>query len=60
MSRIQRDHQFLKALVAEVIHSGLADPLRANAVLGDVLPQLKVDSGLTLGTMVAWSGTSAT
>lgn len=52
LSRIQRDHEFLKALAGDVIHSGLANPIRANSLLGDVLPHLKVDSALTLGTMV--------
>ncbi len=52
LSRIQRDHQFLKALASQVIHEGLANPIRANNVVGDIAPQLKVDSGFTLGTMV--------
>jgi LCP family protein required for cell wall assembly len=52
LSRIQRDHQFLKALASQVLHEGLANPIRANNVLGDIAPQLKVDSGFTLGTML--------
>jgi LCP family protein required for cell wall assembly len=50
LSRIKRDHEFLRVLAASVLHR--TNPLTLNAVIGAVAPQLKVDSGFTLSTMI--------
>jgi LCP family protein required for cell wall assembly len=53
LSRIQRDHEFLRVLAAQVAHKGLSNPLTANAVIGSIAPHLQVDSGFSLSDMVS-------
>ena len=53
LSRIRRDHEFMRVLFASVKHKGISNPLTLNAILSSVAPQLKVDSGFTLGDMVS-------
>jgi LCP family protein required for cell wall assembly len=52
LSRIRRDHEFLRVLATAVSQRGLANPLTDNSLIGAVAPQLQVDSGLGLGDMV--------
>ncbi|GAC1517880.1 MAG: hypothetical protein NVS1B12_06940 [Acidimicrobiales bacterium] len=52
LSRIRRNHEFLRVLARAVQGKGLNNPLTVNAIVGSVAPKLKVDSGLSLGTMV--------
>lgn len=51
LSRIRRDHEFLTVLAQTVRDRGLTDPLRANAVLGNLVHQVTIDNGLSVGTM---------
>ena len=53
LGRIKRTHIFLRVLASEVKRSALSNPLNANALLGSVLPSLKVDQGFTLSEMVS-------
>ncbi len=52
LSRIKRDHEFLRVLAAQVAQRGLSNPLTANAILGSVAPDLQVDSGFSLSKML--------
>lgn len=52
LSRIQRDHEFLKVLASAVEHRSLSNPLTANAVLESVVKYLNVDSGFSLSEML--------
>jgi len=52
LSRIKRDHVFLQVMASEVEHQ-LTNPLKLNSIVGDLAPQLEVDSGMSLGTMVS-------
>lgn len=51
LSRIRRDHEFLRVLAAAVDKKGLGNPITDNDLLGAVAPQLQVDSGLSLSAM---------
>jgi hypothetical protein len=51
LSRIRRDHEFLRVLGAAVSKRGLADPVTDNDLVGAVAPQLQVDSTFSLGDM---------
>jgi LCP family protein required for cell wall assembly len=51
-SRIRRDHQFLTVLAKTTKAKGLTNPLQANAVLGNLVHQVTVDSGMSLSTML--------
>ena len=52
LSRIRRDHEFLRVLAGAVAKRGLGNPLTDNALLGAVAPQLQVDSAYSLGSML--------
>ncbi len=52
LSRIKRDHEFLKVLASTLSKRGLGNPLTDNAILGSVTGQLTVDSHLGLGDML--------
>ena len=52
LSRIKRDHEFLRVLASEVQSRGLSNLATINSILGTVAPQLQVDSGFSLGEMV--------
>ncbi len=52
LSRIRRDHEFLKVLASQLQQRGLGNPLTVKSLLGAVVPQLTVDSGFGLSTMV--------
>jgi LCP family protein required for cell wall assembly len=51
LSRIRRDHEFLRVLASAVSRRGLGNPVTDNDLVGAVAPQLQVDSGLSLGDM---------
>ncbi|MBV9660017.1 MAG: LCP family protein, partial [Acidimicrobiales bacterium] len=46
LSRIVRDHVFLRVLATTAISQGLTDPLKLNAFLGAIINQLIMDPGL--------------
>jgi LCP family protein required for cell wall assembly len=52
LSRIRRDHEFLKVFVETMKAKGLNDPLRANAVLGNLVHQVTIDTGFSLNEML--------
>lgn len=52
LSRIHRDHEFLRVLAKAVESKGVGNPFTANAVIGAVAPQLQADSGLSLGLLI--------
>jgi LCP family protein required for cell wall assembly len=52
LSRIRRDHEFLKVFVDTMKAKGLNDPLRANAVLGNLVHQVTIDTGFSLNEML--------
>ena len=52
LSRIKRDHEFLKVLAATVRKKGLSNLATVNALVGSVLPQLQVDANFSLSDMV--------
>ena len=52
LSRIRRDHEFLRVLASAVSKRGLDNPLTDNSLLGAVAPQLQVDSSFGLGDML--------
>jgi len=51
LSRIRRDHEFLRVLSAAVAKRGLGNPVTDNDLLSAVAPQLQVDSSFSLGSM---------
>jgi len=52
LSRIRRDHEFLRVLASAVSTRGLGNPVTDNQLLGAVAPQLQVDSSFSLGDML--------
>jgi len=52
ISRIHRDHEFLKVLAAQ-IKPRLHNPLTVNSLLGSIAPDLQVDSGFGLNEMIS-------
>ena len=51
LSRIRRDHEFLRVLSSAVAARGLSNPVTDNDLLGAVAPQLQVDSSFSLSAM---------
>ena len=56
LGRIRRNHEFLTVFAKTMKARGLTNPLRANAVLGKLVRQVTIDSGLGAGTMVKLMG----
>jgi LCP family protein required for cell wall assembly len=52
LSRIRRDHEFLRVLATAVSARGLDNPVTDNDLIGAVAPQLQVDSSFSLGDML--------
>jgi len=52
LSRIRRDHEFLTVLAKTVKAKGLTNPIQANAVLGNLVQQVTIDTGFSIGTML--------
>jgi anionic cell wall polymer biosynthesis LytR-Cps2A-Psr (LCP) family protein len=53
LSRIRRDHEFIRVLASEVKQRGLGNPITDNSLLSSILPQLTVDSGMGFSTMLS-------
>ena len=53
LSRIRRDHEFMRVLFSAVKQKGISNPLTLNAILSSVAPDLQVDSGFSLGEMIS-------
>ncbi len=52
LSRIRRNHEFLKVLASQVQQQGLGNPIEDNSILRAVVPQLTVDSGMGFSTLL--------
>ncbi|HET9732235.1 MAG TPA: LCP family protein [Acidimicrobiales bacterium] len=52
LSRIKRDHVFLQVM-ATAVEGQLTNPFKINSIMGTLAPQLEVDSGLSLPTMIS-------
>jgi hypothetical protein len=52
LSRIRRDHEFLRVLATAVSARGLSNPVTDNDLLGSLAPQLQVDTSFSLGDML--------
>ena len=52
LGRIIRVHLFLRVLASALQQEGLDNPLKDNAIIGALAPQLTVDSGLSITSMV--------
>jgi hypothetical protein len=52
LSRIRRDHEFLRVLATAVSKEGLGNPIKDQELVSSVASQLTVDSGFTLSDMV--------
>jgi LCP family protein required for cell wall assembly len=52
LSRIRRDQMFLRVLVHTAKTKGLDDPIRAQALLGSLVHEVKLDSQFGLGEML--------
>jgi LCP family protein required for cell wall assembly len=55
LSRIRRTHEFLRVLAAAVSKKGLDNFFTDESLIGDVAPDLQVDSGLSLTTMANYA-----
>jgi len=53
LSRIRRDHEFLRVLATAVAAKGLGNPFTDRSVLDAVAPQLHVDSRFSIGDMLS-------
>ena len=53
LSRIRRDHEFLRVLAAQVSQRGLSNPLTDRSIASAVAPQLQVDDKLSLTDLVS-------
>lgn len=53
LSRIRRDHEFMRVLAASVKQKGISNPLTLNSILSSVAPDLQVDSGFSLSEMIS-------
>lgn len=53
LSRIRRDHEFLRVLATQVSKRGLGNPLTDNSIASAVAPQLQVDQDLGLTDLVS-------
>jgi LCP family protein required for cell wall assembly len=51
LGRIVRTHEFLRLLASQVAQRGLGNPITDNDLIGDVAPDLVVDSTFTLSDM---------
>lgn len=52
ISRIQRDHEFLKVLATALSSRGLSDPITDNSLLSAVAKDLTLDSTFSTGDMI--------
>ena len=52
LSRIRRDHEFIRVLASQVTQRGLGDPLTDRSLVAAVAPDLEVDSALGTTDMI--------
>jgi LCP family protein required for cell wall assembly len=52
LSRIRRNHEFLRVVAARLAQRDLANPLTDHTLLNAIAPQMTVDSGFTVADMV--------
>jgi LCP family protein required for cell wall assembly len=52
LSRIRRDHEFLRVLATAVGKKGIGDPITDSQIVSSLAPDLQVDSGLSAGHLV--------
>lgn len=52
LSRIRRDHEFLKVLASQVKQNGLTNPLTMRAILSNIVGYLEVDGTFSLGSLL--------
>ena len=52
LSRIRRDHEFLRVLADSVASQGLANPVTDQALLSSLVPQVQIDNSLSLSHLV--------
>ncbi|MEO8887825.1 MAG: LCP family protein [Jatrophihabitantaceae bacterium] len=57
ISRIQRDHEFLKVLAAAVSAKGLGDPVTDNSLVSGVAKDLTIDDTFSLGSLAHMAST---
>ena len=53
LSRIRRDHEFMRVLFSAVKAKGISNPLTLNSILSSVAPDRQVDSSFSLGDMIS-------
>ncbi|HAM00806.1 MAG TPA: hypothetical protein DCQ30_01035, partial [Acidimicrobiaceae bacterium] len=53
LSRIRRDHEFIRVLATQVSKRGLGDPLTDRSLVSAVAPDLEVDNGLGITDMIS-------
>lgn len=57
LSRIRRDHEFLKVLATQVKAKGISNPLKLNSILGAVFPYLSLDSSFSFNQIFSVAST---
>ncbi|MDA8195955.1 MAG: LCP family protein [Actinomycetota bacterium] len=57
LSRIRRDHEFLKVLASQVKQKGISNPLKLNSILSSIFPYLSVDSSFTFNQVFSIAST---
>ncbi|KJF16789.1 LCP family protein [Acidithrix ferrooxidans] len=57
LSRIRRDHEFLRVLAQQVKAKGISNPLKLNSILSSVVPFLKLDSTFTFNGLLGLATT---
>jgi LCP family protein required for cell wall assembly len=53
LSRIRRDHEFLKVLATQVKQKGISNPFTLNSIVSAMVPYLQVDSSFTISDMLS-------
>ena len=52
LSRIRRDHEFLRVLATAIASKGLSNPVSDRALISALAPQVRVDNSLSLNDMI--------
>ncbi len=53
LSRIRRDHEFIRVLASAVSKRGLGNPFTDRALVASIAPNLQVDTSMSVGDMVS-------
>jgi LCP family protein required for cell wall assembly len=53
LGRIQRQQDFMRRILRKAISSGLTNPLRLNALIGNGVRYVTIDKGLSAGTLLS-------